>query len=95
MVTKGLVKRRLSGRHREIVYIAAVPTPRVKEAALQKLVDEQFGGSLAQAALAAKALATAQALNFKRVPQNSAEVRRLATRAIRLASYSGDSEPTS
>jgi predicted transcriptional regulator len=95
MVTKGLVKRRHSGRHREIVYIAAIPTPRVKEAAVQRLVDEQFGGSLAQAALAAGALAEAQARDFNRVPQNSAEVRRLATRAMRPGAYSPGFEPRS
>ena len=52
LVLKGLVRRKASGRHREILYIAAIPTPRVREAAIRKLVDERFGGSMALASTA-------------------------------------------
>lgn len=77
MVTKGLVKRRHSGRHREIVYVAAIPTPRVRQAAVQKLVEEQFGGSLEEAAAAAGQLACPEDRVLKRTPQTSAAVRRI------------------
>ena len=78
MVAKGLVKRRQSGRHREIIYLAAIPTPRVREAAVEKLVIEQFGGSLSEAAIEADALAKA----VRGTPQTSTAVRKSAARAV-------------
>ena len=50
MVTKGLLKRRRSGRHNEIIYVAAIATESVKEAALKKLINERFGGSVTDTA---------------------------------------------
>lgn len=73
MVVKGLVKRRQSGRHNEVIYLAAIATPRVKEAAVKRLVDEQFGGSLIAAAEAIAALVRRQS----QTPRTSVAVRRM------------------
>ena len=73
MATKGIVKRRRSGRHSEVIYVAAIATPQVKEAAVRKLADEQFGGSLADAAAAIVELAKQR----DRIPRTSADLKRL------------------
>jgi predicted transcriptional regulator len=73
MVAKGIVKRRQSGRHNEVIYIAAIATPQVKDAAVRRLVNEQFDGSLGRAAAIVSELAERK----KQVPRTSAAVRRL------------------
>jgi len=72
MASKGLVKRRPTGRHGELIYIAAIPTPGVRETAVKKLVEEQFAGSIGEAEAAIRALAKQEA----DVPQSSTDVRR-------------------
>ena len=74
MVAKGIVKRRHSGRHNEIMYVAAIATPQVKEAAVKRLVEEQFDGSLSEAAATAACLARKQGST----PQSSVAARRRA-----------------
>lgn len=78
MVSKGLVKRRPSGRHREVIYVAAVATARVREVAVEKLIQEQFGGSLSEAVTTTEKLARKQSLLAGEVPGSAAAVRRLA-----------------
>ena len=73
MVAKGIVKRRQSGRHNEVIYIAAIATPQVKDAAVRRLVNEQFAGSLGRAAAVVSELAERE----KQVPRTSAAVKRL------------------
>lgn len=73
MVAKGVLKRRRSGRHNEIIYIAAIVTPTVKEFAVRRLVDEQFNGSFDDAALTITELAK----RTPKTPQTYAAVRRL------------------
>jgi predicted transcriptional regulator len=78
LVSKGLVRRRSTGRHREIIYIAAIPTPLVRNVAIQKLVRDRFGGSLAQAAMAMQELARMESVR-RHPPRTSAAVRQLAS----------------
>jgi len=79
LVSKGLVRRRSTGRHREIIYIAAIPTPRVRDVAIQKLVNDRFGGSLVQAAMAMQELARTESRVGRRPPRTSTAVRLLAS----------------
>ena len=79
MVAKGVLKRRPSGRHNEIVYIAAIVTPTVKEVAVRRLVDEQFNGSFDDAALTITELAR----RTPKIPQTYAAVRRLVNERSR------------
>jgi len=76
MVSKGLVKRRPSGRHRGLLYVAAVATPGVKEAAVEKLVNEQFGGSVHQAIAFTEELAKRQQSLDNEAPRTVTAVRR-------------------
>jgi predicted transcriptional regulator len=78
LVLKGLIRRRASGRHREIVYIAAIPTPRVREAAIRRLVNERFGGSLAQAATALEEAVRVESQLGLHRPRTAAAIRRFA-----------------
>lgn len=82
LVSKGLVRRRATGRHREIVYIAAIPTPGVREAAIQKLVSERFGGSVALAAIALLEIAKAESRLAEQPPRTMAAIRRRASDAL-------------
>ena len=79
LVLKGLVRRKASGRHREILYIAAIPTPRVREAAIRKLVDERFGGSLALASTALQEAAKVESQVGLPRPKTAAAIRRFAS----------------
>jgi len=79
MVAKGVLKRRRSGRHNEIIYIAAIVTPTVKEVAVRRLVDEQFNGSFDDAALTITKLAR----RAPKIPQTYAAVRRLVNERSR------------
>lgn len=79
LVLKGLVRRRASGRHREIIYIAAIPTARVREAAIRKLVDERFGGSLALASTALQEAARVESKVGLPRPKTAAAIRRFAS----------------
>jgi len=79
LVLKGLVRRKASGRHREILYIAAIPTPRVREAAIRKLVDERFGGSLALASTALQEAARVESQVGLPRPKTAAAIRRFAS----------------
>ena len=45
MVKRGIVVRRSSGRHREILYLPAILTEAVRVAALERLIDDSFDGS--------------------------------------------------
>ena len=45
MARKGLIRRRRSGRHAEIVYLPGSLTPQVRAAALTEMVKREFGGS--------------------------------------------------
>jgi predicted transcriptional regulator len=76
MIAKGLVRCRPSGRHNEMIYIAAIATPQVKEAAVKKLVSERFGGSLGDAAATLSALAKRESQLAHQVPRTSATVKR-------------------
>ena len=78
LVLKGLVRRKTSGRHREILYVAAIPTPRVREAAIRKLVDERFGGSLALASTALQEAAKVESQVGLPRPKTAAAIRRFA-----------------
>ena len=79
LVLKGLVRRKASGHHREILYIAAIPTPRVREAAIRKLVDERFGGSLALAWTALQEAARVESQVGLPRPKTAAAIRRFAS----------------
>ena len=79
LVLKGLVRRKASGHHREILYIAAIPTPRVREAAIRKLVDERFGGSLALASTALQEAARVESQVGLPRPKTAAAIRRFAS----------------
>lgn len=79
LVLKGLVRRKASGRHREILYIAAIPTPRVREAAIRKLVDERFGGSMALASTALQEAARVESQVGLPRPKTAAAIRRFAS----------------
>lgn len=79
LVLKGLVRRKTSGRHREILYVAAIPTPRVREAAIRKLVDERFGGSLALASTALQEAAKVESQVGLPRPKTAAAIRRFAS----------------
>ena len=79
LVLKGLVRRKASGRHREILYIAAIPTPRVREAAIRKLVDERFGGSMALASTALQEAAKVESQVGLPRPKTAAAIRRFAS----------------
>ena len=45
MVKRGIVKRRRSGRHSEIVYLPGFATREVRRIALRRFIDKRFGGS--------------------------------------------------
>ena len=45
LAKKGILKRRRSGRHSEILYLPAILNDDVREIALKRLVDEHFSGS--------------------------------------------------
>lgn len=79
LVLKGLVRRKTSGRHREILYVAAIPTPRVREAAIRKLVDERFGGSMALASTALQEAARVESQVGLPRPKTAAAIRRFAS----------------
>ena len=81
MVAKGLLKRRRSGRHKELVYIPAIPTPGLKEVAVRRLVDEQYGGSFEAASVAITALAR----RAHETPRTYTAVRRLVNELPRNA----------
>jgi len=49
LAQKGVLKRRKSGRHSEILYLPAILNDNVREAALERLVDQYFSGSRAEA----------------------------------------------
>ena len=49
LTKKGILKRRKSGRHSEILYLPAILNDNVREIALARLVDEYFSGSPANA----------------------------------------------
>lgn len=86
MATRGIVKRRRSGRHNEIIYVAAIATPEVREAAVKRLVDEQFGGSVSAAAAAVAALARKR----NQIPGTSTALKRLVNeRALEVVPKPG------
>ena len=74
LVAKGVIKRRRSGRHSELIYVAAIATESVKQTALKRLVNERFGGSFANAAV----LVAAMEQKVPRVPQSLVAARQLA-----------------
>lgn len=49
LVRKGIVRRRRSGRHTEVLYLPAIVTPQVRELALRRLLDRDFDGSVPNA----------------------------------------------
>jgi predicted transcriptional regulator len=49
LAKKGLVKRRRSGRHTEILYLPAILTDGLRRIALRQLITQSFGGSAANA----------------------------------------------
>ena len=57
MVRRGLIRKRRSGRHAEVIYLPAILTPRVRAAALNKLIAREFDGSAQGALIAAMRLA--------------------------------------
>jgi predicted transcriptional regulator len=79
MVAKGLLRRRRSGRHHEIIYIAAIVTPSVKEVAVRRIVDEQFEGSFDDAAATIAELVKRTTM----IPRSYAAVRRLVNERAR------------
>ena len=83
LVLKGLVRRRSSGRHREIIYVAAIPTPDVREVAIRRLVNERFGGSFAQAAMELQEIARRESRHRVQPPRTAAAIRRFASDASR------------
>jgi predicted transcriptional regulator len=46
---RGVLKRRRSGRHKELIYFPAILTPAVRRMALRRFIDERFNGSPAEA----------------------------------------------
>ncbi len=63
MARKGLVRRRRSGRHAEIVYLPGILTPQVRAAALAEMVKREFEGSPKAALIVAMRLAQQNARN--------------------------------
>ena len=57
MVRRGLIRRRPSGRHAEVMYLPAILTPRVRAAALNRMIRREFDGSAQTALIAAMRLA--------------------------------------
>lgn len=49
LVLKGIIRRRRSGRHTEILYLPAVLTPETERIALTRFVEDHFDGSVASA----------------------------------------------
>jgi predicted transcriptional regulator len=49
MARRGLLRRRRSGRHSELIYLPAQVTPQICARAFQQLVEEHFGGSYSTA----------------------------------------------
>lgn len=43
--TRGIVRKRPSGRHREVAYLPAIVTRQVRRLALKRLIDGRFGAS--------------------------------------------------
>ena len=85
LVAKGVLKRRRSGRHNEVIYVASIATQSVQEAALKRLITERFGGSVTDMA-AAIAIMVKMA---RQVPRTSAASRKLANDWVATSSVSG------
>lgn len=49
LVEKGLLKKRLSGRHSEVVYLPVQGGAEVQSRAFERIAREHFGGSIRQA----------------------------------------------
>ena len=49
LVSKGIVRRRRSGRHTEVLYLPAIVTPEIRQVALQEFLERNFDGSVATA----------------------------------------------
>jgi len=49
LVRKGIIRRRRSGRHTEVLYLPAIVTPELQQITLMKFVDRNFDGSVSTA----------------------------------------------
>jgi predicted transcriptional regulator len=49
LVRKGILNRRRSGRHTEVLYLPAIVTPELRRAALVHFLDRNFDGSVVSA----------------------------------------------
>lgn len=49
LVQRGILQRRRSGRHTEVLYLPAIVTPELRRTALIRFVDRNFDGSIVNA----------------------------------------------
>jgi predicted transcriptional regulator len=49
LARKGIVRRRRSGRHTEVLYLPAIVTPQLRQLALRRFLDRDFDGSVSSA----------------------------------------------
>ena len=57
MVRRGLIRKRRSGRHAEVIYLPAILTPNVRAAALSRMISIEFEDSPQAALITAMRLA--------------------------------------
>jgi predicted transcriptional regulator len=72
MVSRGLLRVRPSGRHRELLYLPGMATPDVRLCAFDRIAKEHFRGSKFRAADALEKLAMAESSLREEAPARKA-----------------------
>ncbi|MFL6752121.1 MAG: BlaI/MecI/CopY family transcriptional regulator [Sphingomicrobium sp.] len=49
LATKGIVRRRRSGRHTEVLYLPAIVTPELRQRVMRQFLERNFDGSVSSA----------------------------------------------